>query len=238
MNEISRDRTENEIRKGKLVVFQKGHCRRCELEDQGYCRCGCVPCGLAREEARKEVSMGAYYTEEWLADYESRRGRQSRTNLATVGDVAPKRTHDQASSPRKNRFAENAGELGVKIAAHKEQINGRIRLWLPYPPSTNNRMALVKGRMLKSAEARSYQKVIKESLVGLTPLTGDLEVVMQINRPRRRGDIDNVLKNCFDALTGVAFLDDDQIATLEAKRNDGYYARKYPGIQIQISTIV
>lgn len=138
---------------------------------------------------------------------------------------------------KKDRYAENAGELGQKIHAHKEQIKGQIRLWLPYPPSTNTRMAIINGRMLKSAEGRSYQKVVRDSLVGLTPLTGNLEVSLIINRPRHRGDIDNVLKACFDALTGVAFIDDEQIAMLDAKRYDGEYAREFPGIQIQISVI-
>lgn len=136
---------------------------------------------------------------------------------------------------KRDRYAENAGELGQKIHAHKEQIKGRIRLWLPYPPQTNNRLSVANGRMFKTKEAKSYQKVVRDALVGLTPLTGDLEVSIRINRPRRRGDIDNVLKACFDALTGVAFIDDEQIAMLDAKRYDGEYAREFPGIQIQIN---
>ncbi len=182
--------------------------------------------------------MSARWTE---AEYEDFMRSRKRTLPATIevekrGEAPAQKV---APSPKnKNRFAENAGELGVKIAAHREQIKGQIRLWLPYPPSTNKRMSLVKGRMLKSAEARSYQKIVKEALVGLRPLTGDLEVSMQINRPQRRGDMDNVLKNCFDALTGVAFLDDEQIAMLDAKRYDGTRARDNPGIAIQINTII
>lgn len=142
------------------------------------------------------------------------------------------------AKPRKrNRYAENAGELAQKIHAHKEQLKGSIRLWLPYPPQTNNRLAVANGRMFKTAEAKSYQKIIRDSLVGLTPLTGELEVTMTIHRPRRRGDIDNILKNVFDALTGVAFIDDEQIAALDAKRYDGKYAKEFPGIHIEIRSI-
>lgn len=91
--------------------------------------------------------------------------------------------------------------------------------------------------MIKSAEARSYQKVVKEALVGIEPLTGDLEVSLTINRPRRRGDMDNVLKNIFDALSGIAFVDDEQIAMIEAKRYDGERPRANPGVHIQINQI-
>lgn len=145
--------------------------------------------------------------------------------------------HPEPRKPRRNRYSEQAGELGLKIRAHTEQINGQIRLWLPYPPQTNNRLAVVNGHMFKTAEAKSYKKTVNEALVGIKPLTGDLEVVMTINRPRRRGDIDNILKSCFDALTGFAFIDDEQIAMLDAKRYDGEYAREFPGIQIQIKQI-
>lgn len=157
-------------------------------------------------------------------------GLKVKGNPLASGPVKPK-------VKKVDRYAANAGELGQKIHAHKEQIGGSIRLWLPYPPSTNNRMAMVGGRMIKSAEARSYQKIVSEALIGITPLTGDLEVAMTINRPQRRGDIDNVLKNVFDALKGIAFIDDEQIATLNAKRYDGTYAKEFPGIHIQIKTI-
>jgi Holliday junction resolvase RusA-like endonuclease len=151
---------------------------------------------------------------------------------AFIADLMPK-----PKAKKRDRYAENAGELGQKIHANKVQIAGQIKLWLPYPPSTNMRMAIVNGRMLKSAEAKSYQRIVRDTLVGLTPLTGDLEVAMTINRPMRRGDIDNVLKNVFDALKGIAFVDDEQIAMLDAKRYDGTYAKEFPGIHIQIKTI-
>lgn len=184
--------------------------------------------------------MGAYYSEEWLADRLSRMKHKPRNSTSSEpsGCEAQSVTVDATPSKKKNRFDERAGEFGQKIHAHKEQINGHIRLWLPYPPSTNNRMANFGGRMIKSAEARSYQKIVHDSLVGLRPLTGDLEVSMQINRPKRRGDIDNVMKNIFDALSGVAFVDDEQIAMIDVKRYDGEYARENPGVHLEINQIV
>lgn len=180
------------------------------------------------------------YSEEWYADRLSKM-KQNPLNSAVDVPSRPEAGTDNlepAPSKKKDRFAEKAGELGQKIHAQKEQINGRIRLWLPYPPSTNLRMTMFKGRMIKSAEARSYRKIAQEALVGMKPLTGDLDVSMQINRPQRRGDIDNVLKNVFDALTGIAFVDDDQIAMLNAIRYDGEHARENPGIHICIKQIV
>lgn len=143
----------------------------------------------------------------------------------------------RAPQARRNRYSEQSGELGLKVRQHMEQLGNSIRLWLPYPPSANNRLASVNGRLVKSAESRSYQKLIKDALVGLTPLSGDLKLWMTIYRPRRRGDIDNVLKNCLDALTGIAFFDDEQFAQLDVHRIDGENARKYPGLQIQITKL-
>jgi Holliday junction resolvase RusA-like endonuclease len=143
----------------------------------------------------------------------------------------------QRAKARRNRYSEQSGELGIRVRESLEQLRGSIRLWLPYPPSTNSRLANVKGRMLKSAEARSYQDIVRRALTGLKPLTGNLDVSIVINRPQRRGDIDNVLKNCLDSLSGLAFVDDEQVARLTVRRFDGEVARENPGLQIQIKQI-
>lgn len=172
-----------------------------------------------------------------IPDLETLNQMLSKGGSRILGNPLSPKVEKKAKLPKRNRYEEHAGELAQKIHAHKEQLNGSTRLWLPYPPSTNSRMAIVNGRNIKSAEARSYQRIIKEALVGMTPLTGDLEVHLTINRPQRSGDIDNVIKNVFDSLTGIAFIDDEQISDLHAQRYDGTYAKEFPGIDIQIKQV-
>ena len=49
----------------------------------------------------------------------------------------------------------------------------------------------------------------KESLVAVTSA-----------RPRRIGDLDNVLKSLLDSMKGIAFVDDGQIVELRLRRFD------------------
>lgn len=41
-----------ETDKVESPVPQSGHCRRCEIEGGGFCRCGCLECVAARKRAR------------------------------------------------------------------------------------------------------------------------------------------------------------------------------------------
>jgi Holliday junction resolvase RusA-like endonuclease len=49
---------------------------------------------------------------------------------------------------------------------------------------------------------------------------------------KRRADLDNFNKLSLDALTGIAYLDDSQIAKLTIER--GYY-KSYPRIEVDIA---
>ncbi|MDX2015578.1 MAG: RusA family crossover junction endodeoxyribonuclease [Myxococcaceae bacterium] len=101
-------------------------------------------------------------------------------------------------------------------------------LVLPYPPSANNywRSVAVRAgpkwvaRVLKSEEARSYQKAVAAQLAGLAPETSEVVVEFHVYRPRRIGDLDNALKVLMDALKGFAFVDDSQVVQLSAHRHD------------------
>lgn len=97
-----------------------------------------------------------------------------------------------------------------------------MRLTLSYPPTANNLKAIVRGRMVKTAEARRYfQRVALEARTqGARPLAGPLCVSVTAYRPRRAGDLDNVLKASLDALKGIAWEDDSQIVELQALRLD------------------
>lgn len=88
--------------------------------------------------------------------------------------------------------------------------------------------------MVKSKEAREYQAGIQSELIGVKPLTGDLKVWLTFCRPRKHGDLDNLIKVVLDSLEGAAYENDSQIAEIEAKRVDG---RPLPEVYIQINQL-
>lgn len=100
----------------------------------------------------------------------------------------------------------------------------RIRLVLPYPPSANNYWRSItirgQGRVIVSAEARAYKAAVTALARGYHPLTGPLELLVRVYRPRRVGDLDNTLKVLADALKGACFEDDSQIERIRAERYD------------------
>lgn len=95
-----------------------------------------------------------------------------------------------------------------------------IALELPDPPTANLYWRNWKGRIVKSSEARKYQKTVR-SLAreqGVCPLVGEVRVRITWRRQHRRGDLDNKLKVVLDALKGIAWEDDSQIAEITAAR--------------------
>lgn len=112
-----------------------------------------------------------------------------------------------------------------------------IRLTLPYPPVMNTyyRMVVVKGtpRMLISAAGRAYKTECgwMAKSQGARPVRGEIAVTATYYRPRRRGDIDGVQKALFDALNGVAWIDDEQIVDFHAKRRED---KRNPRVEIEI----
>ena len=96
---------------------------------------------------------------------------------------------------------------------------------LPYPPTANTYWRVWRGRAVKSAEAREYQRKVKllaKATLGrdVGPLRGPVRVEVSVYRPQRRGDLDNTLKVILDALRGIAYGDDAQVIHLVARRND------------------
>lgn len=96
------------------------------------------------------------------------------------------------------------------------------RVVLPYPPSVNHYWRVVRGRPILSAEARAYKVgvLLRARTQGMTPLDGPVCVSVTVYRPRRIGDLDNVLKGLLDALRGVAYADDKQVVEIHARRLD------------------
>jgi Holliday junction resolvase RusA-like endonuclease len=97
-----------------------------------------------------------------------------------------------------------------------------IELELPYPPSVNHYWRRVGARTLISRGGRAFRAAVCSILAarGVQPITGPLEMVIDVFPPdRRRRDIDNLQKALLDALAhGGAYHDDSQIARLTVQR--------------------
>lgn len=93
---------------------------------------------------------------------------------------------------------------------------------LPYPPSVNHYLRRGQRGVYLTPEARAFKDevALTARLEGLEPLAGGIVVVLDIYRPRRTGDLDNVIKISLDSLNGVAWFDDRQIVELHARRYD------------------
>lgn len=110
-------------------------------------------------------------------------------------------------------------------------------LRLPYPPSANAYWRSVNGRVLVSAEARAYkQKVGWLCAVGrkLKPLDGPVVVTIAAYRPRRIGDLDNLLKVLLDSIRGYAYRDDSQVVEIHARRADD---KADPRVEIRVEAV-
>lgn len=84
---------------------------------------------------------------------------------------------------------------------------------LPYPPSANRLWRNVKGRMVKSAEYRTWLSAAVASCRGAVNVPGPYHLTITATRPdRRRRDIDNLIKPVSDALCAAGVVDDDSAA--------------------------
>jgi crossover junction endodeoxyribonuclease RusA len=114
-----------------------------------------------------------------------------------------------------------------------------IEIELPFPPSSNRYWRNVNGRMVKSAVARAYQDdagfaYLTQSKTRGHLLKGEIKVVLDFYRPARRGDLDNRIKICLDALQGIAFENDSQIVEIHARR---FEDKKRPRVKVCISEV-
>ena len=88
-----------------------------------------------------------------------------------------------------------------------------ITLTLPWPPSVNKYWRTFQGRMIISAEGRSYRKAVADQVLiqrGAKHYTGKLRVQIEAFRPdNRRRDLDNLLKAVLDGCTHAGVWEDD-----------------------------
>lgn len=114
-----------------------------------------------------------------------------------------------------------------------------MKLTLPYPPTANKYWRVFRGRAVKSAEAREYQRQARllfmvEHCARSVCLSGPVAVYVKAYRPRKLGDLDNTLKVALDALKGLAFEDDSQIVAINAERHED---KENPRLEIEVLPI-
>jgi len=104
-------------------------------------------------------------------------------------------------------------ELTKKLGDLIGKNENAITLTLPWPPSVNKYWRTFQGRMIISAEGRSYRKAVAEQVLiqrGAKHYTGKLCVVIEAFRPdNRRRDLDNLLKAVLDGCTHAGVWEDD-----------------------------
>lgn len=106
-----------------------------------------------------------------------------------------------------------------------------MKLTLPYPPQVNHYYTVARGRKILSSKGRAYKDEVGWLTIRLNPLDGDLSIKVIAYRPRKVGDLDNVLKPVLDSLKGYAFHDDKQIVEIQALRRDD---KTNPRVEVEI----
>lgn len=106
-----------------------------------------------------------------------------------------------------------------------------MKLSLPWPPSTNNAYANVKGRRVKTKAARHYAVDVAAALLELPkadrewarslPSDARFKVAIAVHPPdRRRRDLANVEKIAVDAIFNWLGHDDSRIDDLHITRGE------------------
>ena len=117
-----------------------------------------------------------------------------------------------------------------------------ITIELPFPPSANKYWRVVRNRIIKSGEARTYDRILMHLLLeyskqimqwnigggcnkpGWKQMGKDsrtLALSVAVHYPKRSGaltDIDNLLKIMIDCLEGVLFENDRQFRHIQISR--------------------
>ena len=104
-------------------------------------------------------------------------------------------------------------QLAEEFAEFNRKIFSGITLTMPWPPSVNKYWRTFQGRMIISAEGRSYRKAVAEQVLiqrGAKHYAGKLRVQIEAFRPdNRRRDLDNLLKAVLDGCTHAGVWEDD-----------------------------
>ena len=112
-----------------------------------------------------------------------------------------------------------------------------MRLILPLPPSSNRYWRNYRGVTMISDEARAYKTEVWATAkqAGVEVLEGDVIVSIDLYRARKAGDLDNRIKVTLDALNGIAWRDDKQVAEIHARRFDD---KANPRLEVLVEKLV
>lgn len=104
-------------------------------------------------------------------------------------------------------------ELSKEFAEFNRKIFNTTDLTLPWPPSMNKYWRTFQGRMIISADGRSYRKAVADQVLiqrAAKNYTCKLRVQIEAFRPdNRRRDLDNLLKAVLDGCTHAGVWEDD-----------------------------
>lgn len=122
-----------------------------------------------------------------------------------------------------------------------------FKLVLPYPPTENHyktyRVVVPKKKVdgkvrgfamwYLTDEAKKFKEQV--SVIarnsGVPLFKGDVLMVVNLYRPTKAGDLSNRFKVLFDALIGIVYDDDKQIARIEGER---FEDKKNPRVEVTI----
>lgn len=111
--------------------------------------------------------------------------------------------------------------------------DGAVKITLPYPPSANHYYTIARGRKILSSKGREFLLACAAVCADarIKPIDGPVSYMATAYRPRKIGDLDNLIKPVQDALKGWAWHDDKQVDEFTWKRRDD---KHFPRIEIEI----
>ena len=111
-----------------------------------------------------------------------------------------------------------------------------MKATFPVPPSSNRYWRVGRGRLYKSKIATTYQDrvFILARLAGWRPIDGDVRLTVTWFRKAKQGDVSNRIKVLEDALQGVAYTNDNQVAELHMYRQED---KNRPRVEITVEAI-
>ncbi len=103
-----------------------------------------------------------------------------------------------------------------------------FELTLPVAAHTKQRPRFGRGRAYTPSGTRNWEEQLAWQFIerhGRPRLDGPVRVELLFGGVQSNQDIDNLVKSCLDALSGIAFEDDRQVVGLVARKASGRSAQ-------------